>query len=67
MLYEPLYLNPACSNYGDVQLVDGTNQYEGRVEVCVNNAWGTICDNGWGSSDARVVCKQLGYSYSGCK
>ncbi len=55
--------------HGDVRLVDGTNQYEGRVEVCIvsTNLWHSICDDGWSSSDARVICNQLGYSYSGCK
>ena len=50
--------------YGDVRLVDGRNQYEGRVEVCINNEWGTVCDNSWGSVDATTVCKQLGYAYT---
>ena len=53
--------------YGDVRLEGGSNVYEGRVEVCINNNWYTVCDDGWGSADARVVCKQLGYSYSGCE
>ena len=50
--------------YGDVQLVDGSNQYEGRVEVCINDQWGTVCDNSWGTTDATTVCKQLGYAYT---
>ena len=49
-----------CSTAGDVRLVDGVTTYEGRVEICLNGEWGTICDHNWGESDTRVVCKQLG-------
>ena len=55
---------PACTN-GDIRLIGGSNSYEGRVEICNNNAWGTVCDDFWGTSDANVACRQLGYSDTG--
>ena len=48
-----------CTN-GDIRLVDGVIDNEGRVEMCVNGVWGTVCDQGWDKTDANIVCKQLG-------
>ena len=35
------------------------------MEVCVNNVWGTVCDNSWSSTDTSVVCSRLGFSKFG--
>ena len=50
---------------GDIRLSSGATLMEGRVEICFNETWGTVCDNLWSSNDATVVCQELGYSRFG--
>ena len=50
---------------GEIRLVGGSQANEGRVEICVNYQWGTVCHDSWGRLDATVVCRQLGYRPDG--
>ena len=59
-----LTVSAPCTT-GQLRLAGGNIPNEGRVEICMNNVWGTVCDDLWSSTDATVVCRQLGYSTQG--
>ena len=64
-LYNLLFFCTAVCTQGDIRLVGGSNSLEGRIELCNNNAWGTVCDDLFGTPDANVACRQLGLSGTG--
>ena len=62
MLTDSVFVHVEICARGDLRLVGGSSPLEGRLEVCYYNQWGTVCDDDWGTMDARVACRQLGYS-----
>ena len=53
----------ACSD-GEIRLGDSIDDYSewtrrGRVELCINNAWGTVCGTSFSIPDAQATCNQL--------
>lgn len=50
---------------GDVRLINGNNVLEGIPQICVGNVWGKICSENWDVNDARVLCRQLGFTSAG--
>ena len=53
---------------GDVRLINGTTQYEGRIQLCYNNHWAPVYgypQMPWRTAEAIVVCRQLGYATTG--
>lgn len=48
---------------GTLRLSQGSNEYEGRLEVFYNLEWGTVCDDSFDVNDGKVVCNQLGLDF----
>ena len=47
---------------GDLRLIGAMANNQGRLEVCMNRAWGSVCDSEgvFTTDEAKVACRQLG-------
>lgn len=50
-------LSVVCAD-GDLRLVGGLSEYEGKLEMCYNEVWGTVCDGFWNQRASEVACRQ---------
>ena len=46
--------------YGALRLTGGNNSF-GRLEINLDDSWGSVCSFGFGSLDGHVACRQLGF------
>lgn len=53
-----------CTN-GDISLIDGPNVREGRVQICLNKAWGTVCNTRFSDEDAAIACLSMEFEKIG--
>ena len=65
MILVLLLADEGTCEYGELRLVGGSSNKEGRVEICIGGVWGTICDDNYDRPDARVICRQLGFGDEG--
>ena len=57
---------PVNCTEGEIRLYGGSKPNEGKLHMCINKAWGTVCLNSyWSNNDANVACHELGYSANG--
>ena len=66
LTHKSVIYSTGCS-LGNIRLRGGSTSMNGRVEVCLNGDWGTVCHDSWSTVDGNVACRQLGYSGSGMK
>ena len=53
------------NDFSDYTNINGDQDdlLRGRVEVCVEGNYSSVCDDGqWSNRDASVICRQLGLS-----
>ena len=42
--------------------MEGEFEWEGRLEVCFGQRWGTVRSDGWTQANSEIICHDLGYT-----
>ena len=63
-VYHVVVYADGCIN-GELRLVEGETEWEGRLEVCFGQRWGTVSNDGWTKVNNQVVCNSFGYDFTG--
>ncbi|CAE1296095.1 unnamed protein product [Acanthosepion pharaonis] len=45
-----------------IQLIGGSSEINGRIEITRKGVKGTVCDDQFDNNDAKVICRMMGYS-----
>ena len=55
-----------CSPENPVRLTRFSSDFVGRLEVCTNGIWGTVCGNGATTTPlVQVACRELNHAAIG--
>ena len=60
-------MRESCSNADRLRLTQYASNKIGRLEVCHNGIWGTVCGIGATDAIAKVVCRELNHAAEGWK
>ena len=55
-----IYLFEIIISTGKLRLKDGESPYAGRLEVLVDDVWGSVCDDLVNDTVAEIFCDALG-------
>ena len=64
IIIDTAFADSLCEN-GDLRLDVSNAAVGGRLEVCYDGVWGSVCNEQWTITDARVACRQLGLPLEG--
>lgn len=62
IIMNDVYVHVTGCFKSQIRLAGGKTNHEGRLEIFYGGQWGTVCQNNFDIKDARVACRQLGFT-----